>query len=27
MSPILPLDTIQNTMISGINERSKTIAR
>jgi acetolactate synthase-1/2/3 large subunit len=27
MSPILPLDTIQNAMISGINERSKTIAR
>jgi acetolactate synthase-1/2/3 large subunit len=27
MSPILPLDTIQNAMISGINERSKTITR
>jgi acetolactate synthase-1/2/3 large subunit len=27
MSPILPFNTIQNTMISGINERSKTIAR
>jgi acetolactate synthase I/II/III large subunit len=27
MSPILPFNTIQNIMISGINERSKTIAR
>lgn len=27
MSPILPFDTIKNVMISGINERSKTIVR
>ena len=27
MSPLLPLDVIQNSMVAGINERSKTITR